>query len=94
MTQSGLDPRRSGHERRFFKPGPIWSPKGDEPAFFFTKGNVADGKGNRNWCVASLGARRHSKSVRPVADGSFQLRRWAARAERSITSQKASSSHG
>lgn len=62
----------------FSNQDPIWSPKGDELAFFSQKGNVADGKGNSTgvWRVSALGGT--PKSVGPVADGSFQLRRWAA----------------
>ena len=62
----------------FSNQDPIWSPKGDELAFFSQKGNIADGKGNSTgvWRVSALGGT--PKSVGPVADGSFQLRRWAA----------------
>ncbi|MGB2753038.1 MAG: protein kinase [Pyrinomonadaceae bacterium] len=62
----------------FSNQDPIWSPKGDELAFFSQKGNIADGKGNATgvWRVSALGGT--PKSVGPVADGSFQLRRWAA----------------
>lgn len=62
----------------FSNKDPIWSPKGDEIAFFSQKGNISDGKTNATgiWRVSALGGT--PKSVGPVSDGSFELRRWAA----------------
>lgn len=62
----------------FSNKDPIWSPKGDEIAFFSQKGNIPDGKTNATgiWRVSALGGT--PKSVGPVSDGSFELRRWAA----------------
>jgi eukaryotic-like serine/threonine-protein kinase len=55
---------------------PIWSPAGDEIAFFSQKGNPGS-RGNSTgiWRVAALGGT--PRSVGAVGDGSAQLRRWA-----------------
>ena len=62
----------------FSNKDPIWSPKGDEIAFFSQKGNITDGKTNATgiWRISALGGT--PKSVGPVTDGSFELRRWVA----------------
>ncbi len=55
---------------------PIWSPKGDEIAFSSQKGNGGDGRSTLTgvWRVSALGGT--PRSVGPIADGSFELRRW------------------
>jgi eukaryotic-like serine/threonine-protein kinase len=57
---------------------PIWSPKGDEVAFFSQKGNSADTQSTKTgiWRVSALGGGT-PKSVGPINDGSSILRRWA-----------------
>ncbi len=57
---------------------PIWSPNGNEIAFFSQKGNISDGKTSATgvWRVSALGGGT-PKSVGAIADGSFELRRWA-----------------
>ena len=59
----------------FSNKDPIWSPKGDEIAFYSQKGNTpGSGAGAGIWRVSALGG--VPKSVGPVSDGSFELRRW------------------
>ena len=54
---------------------PIWSPKGDEIAFYSQKGNnPGGGAGAGIWRVSALGG--VPKSIAPISDGSFELRRW------------------
>ncbi len=62
----------------FSNKDPIWSPKGDEIAFYSQKGNVIDGRQNVTgiWRVGALGGT--PKSVVAVADGNFELRRWTS----------------
>ncbi|HQX56047.1 MAG TPA: protein kinase [Pyrinomonadaceae bacterium] len=62
----------------FSNKDPIWSPKGDEIAFYSQKGNVNDSRGSVTgiWRVSALGGT--PKSVGAVSDGNFELRRWAA----------------
>ncbi len=57
---------------------PIWSPKGDEIAYFSQKANLADRQSNSTgvWRVPALGGT--PKSVGAISDGSSQLRRWTA----------------
>lgn len=60
----------------FSNKDPIWSPKGDEIAFYSQKGNnPGSGAGPGIWRVSALGG--VPKSVGAVSDGSFELRRWA-----------------
>jgi len=60
----------------FSNKDPIWSPKGDEIAYFSDKGNTAEQGGNRPgiWRVGALGGT--PRAIGPVSDGSSQLRRW------------------
>ncbi|MBK9528357.1 MAG: PD40 domain-containing protein [Acidobacteria bacterium] len=62
----------------FSNKDPIWSPKGDEIAFFSQKGNAPDGRGNVTgvWRVSALGGT--PRSVGAIADGAFELRRWTS----------------
>lgn len=57
---------------------PIWSPKGDEIAFFSQRANVSDGRTNSTgiWRVSALGGT--PKSVGAIPDGGLELRRWTA----------------
>ncbi len=61
----------------FSNKDPIWSPKGDEIAFFSQKGNAADGGALATgvWRVSALGGT--PRSVGAIADPAFELRRWA-----------------
>lgn len=56
---------------------PIWSPKGDELAFYSQRGQSPDGKTNVSgvWRVSALGGT--PKAVGEIVDGAFELRRWA-----------------
>ncbi|MBK9155669.1 MAG: PD40 domain-containing protein [Chloracidobacterium sp.] len=62
----------------FSNKDPIWSPKGDEIAYFSEKGNVSDGRTNSTgvWRVSALGGT--PRSVGAISDGSAELRRWTA----------------
>jgi len=62
----------------FSNKDPIWSPKGDEIAYFSEMGNISDGRINSTgvWRVSALGGT--PKSVGAVSDGSTELRRWTA----------------
>ncbi len=61
----------------FSNKDPIWSPRGDEIAFSSQKGNhPGSGAGAGIWRVSALGG--VPKSVGPVGDGSFELRRWTS----------------
>ncbi len=53
---------------------PIWSPKGDEIAFFSERGNSPDAGGTGIWRVSALGGK--PRSVGALNDGSCELRRW------------------
>ena len=62
----------------FANTDPIWSPKGDEIAFFSQRGNVTGGTTITGvWRIPALGGGT-PKSIGPIADGSSELRRWAA----------------
>lgn len=57
---------------------PIWSPKGDEIAFFSQKSTGVDGRPTTGvWRASALGGGT-PRPVGAVADGSFELRRWTA----------------
>ncbi len=62
----------------FSNVNPIWSPKGDEIAFFSDRGNVPGNKTGLTgvWRVPALGGT--PKSIGSIADGSGILRRWTA----------------
>lgn len=56
---------------------PVWSPTGDEIAFFSQKGTVADGRQTTGiWRNSALGGGT-PKFVGSVEDGSLELRRWS-----------------
>ena len=60
----------------FSNTDPIWSPKGDEIAFFSQRGNVSGAKTNTGvWRIPALGGGT-PKSIGPITDGSSELRRW------------------
>ncbi len=63
---------------KFSNQDPIWSPAGDELAFFSQKRSSADSRANSTgiWRVTALGGT--PRAVGPVADGSAELRRWTA----------------
>ncbi|MGB7070075.1 MAG: protein kinase [Pyrinomonadaceae bacterium] len=57
---------------------PIWSPKGDEIAFFSQRTNASDAKANPTgvWRIPALGGA--PKFVGTIGDGSSELRRWSS----------------
>ncbi len=61
----------------FSNTDPIWSPKGDEIAFFSQRSGSTDGHPGSTgiWRVSALGG-GSPRAVGPVKDGSASLRRW------------------
>ncbi len=61
----------------FANTDPIWSPKGDEIAFFSQRSGSTDGNSGSTgiWRVSALGGGA-PRAVGPVKDGSASLRRW------------------
>ncbi len=59
----------------FANTDPIWSPKGDEIAFFSQRPGATDGYSTGIWRVSALGGGA-PRAVGPVKDGSALLRRW------------------
>ena len=76
ITQTTSTEARQVTNDNFANTDPIWSPKGDELAFFSQRG--ADGKPGLAgiWRVPALGGA--PKLIGGVADGSIELRRWSA----------------
>ncbi len=60
----------------FSNTDPIWSPKGDEIAFFSERGRTSDGKSTAMgiWRVSALGGT--PRLVGPLSNLSIELRRW------------------
>ena len=61
----------------FNNQNPVWSPTGNEIAFFSERGNLTASKGNKTgiWRIPTLGGT--PVSIAPVQDGSSQLRFWS-----------------
>jgi serine/threonine protein kinase len=77
VTQGGTSEPIQVTNDGFANKDPIWSPKGDELAYFSQRGNTADGRTNSTgiWRVSALGGT--PRSVGSISDGSSQLRRWS-----------------
>ncbi len=78
VTQSASSQAIQVTNDTFSNKDPIWSPKGDELAFYSQRGTSPDGRTNVTgvWRVSALGG--SPKLVGEITDGGFELRRWAA----------------
>ncbi len=78
VTQSASSQAIQVTNDTFSNKDPIWSPKGDELAFYSQRVSFPDGRTNVTgvWRVSALGG--SPKLVGEIADGGFELRRWAA----------------
>ena len=79
VTQTGSTEAIQVTNDAFSNTDPIWSPEGNEVAYFSQKGNSADGKSSSTgvWRASALGG-GVPRSVGPISDGSATLRRWTA----------------
>jgi serine/threonine protein kinase len=78
VTQSATSQAIQVTNDAFSNKDPIWSPKGDELAFYSQRGNSPDGGSNVTGVsrVSALGGA--PKQVGEITDGAFELRRWVA----------------